>query len=287
MSQILDTSSNAAQIDYWNATAGETWAQLHEPLDRQIEPLGLAAMDVLEPEKGEHIIDIGCGCGQTSLALAVRAGPTGSVVGVDISKPMLEVALRRRRRDPDLLVAFRSLDAQTGDLGHGLFDAAFSRFGVMFFSDPVAAFANIRASLKPGGRLGFVCWRPLRENLWMQAPLQAALPFIPPVAPPDPIAPGPFAFADGSRVRSMLADAGFGSVTIKPFDANIGGADVEQTLRLALRVGPLGAALREHPEFASNVADAVRDVLSKYVTPSGVLMPAAVWIVLAHNGRAR
>ena len=93
---------------------------------------------------GEHIIDIGCGCGQTSLALAARVGPMGSVMGVDISKPMLEVALRRPRPAPDLRVAFRQLDAQTGDLGHGLFDAAFSRFGVMFFSDPVTAFANIR-----------------------------------------------------------------------------------------------------------------------------------------------
>ena len=241
-------------------------------------------MDVLEPEKSEHIIDIGCGCGQTSLARAARAGPTGSVVGVDISKPMLEVALRRPRPAPDLRVTFRQLDAQASDLGCGLFDAAFSRFGVMFFSDPVAAFANIRASLKFGGRLAFVCWRPLRENLWMQAPLQAALPFMPPVAPPEPTAPGPFAFADASRVRSMLADAGFDSVTMNPFDAAIGGADVEQTLKLALRVGPLGAALREHPELVDNVADAVRDVLSKYVTPNGVLMPAAVWIVLAHNG---
>ena len=118
----------------------------------------------------------------------------------------------------------------------------------------------------------------------MQVPLEAALPFIPPVAPPDPTAPRPFAFADASRVHSMLADAGFGSETIHPFDARIGGLDVEQTLKLALRVGQLGAALRENPKIVHNVTDAVRDVLSKYVTPNGVLMPAAVWIVLAKNG---
>lgn len=248
MPQIAETSSNAAQIEYWNTTAGETWAQFQEALDRQVEPLGLAAMDVLCPGEGEHIIDIGCGCGQTSLALAARVRPTGSVVGVDISEPMLDVALRRPR-SADLQVAFRKLDAQTGDLGHGLFDAAFSRFGVMFFSDPVAAFANIRASLKPDARLAFVCWRPLNENPWMQAPLQAALPLLPPVAPPDPTAPGPFAFADPSRVRSILADSGYGSMTINPFDADIGGGDLEQTLKLALAVGPLGRALREHPEL--------------------------------------
>ena len=235
MPHTLETSSNAAQIEYWNTKAGETWAQFQEALDRQVEPLGLAAMDVLCPREGEHIIDIGCGCGQTSLALAARVGPTGSVVGVDISEPMLDVALRRRPSAPDLQVAFRKLDAQTGDLGHGFFDAAYSRFGVMFFGDPVAAFANIRASLKPGGRLAFVCWRPVSENPWMQAPLQAALPLLPPVTPPDPTAPGPFAFADLSRVRSILANSGYGSATINPFDADIGGGDLEQTLKLALQ----------------------------------------------------
>ena len=161
MAQVEEISANAQQIEYWNATAGETWAQLQEPLDRQIEPLGLAAIDVLDPAKGEHIIDIGCGCGQTSLALSARVGPTGSVVGIDISRPMLAVAHRRARQAS---VVFRQLDAQTDDLGEGIFDAAFSRFGVMFFSDSVSAFANIRGSLKPGGRLAFVCWRALAEN---------------------------------------------------------------------------------------------------------------------------
>lgn len=282
MPQIAETSSNAAQIEYWNTSAGETWARFQEALDRQVEPLGLAAMDVLCPAEGEHIVDIGCGCGQTSLALAARVRPSGSVVGVDISQPMLDVAFRRPRT-ADLQVTFRKLDAQTGDLGDDLFDAAFSRFGVMFFSDPVAAFANIRASLKPGGRLAFVCWRALNENPWMQAPLQAALPLLPPLAPPDPAAPGPFAFADPSRVRSILADSGYGSVTINPFDADIGGEDLDQTLKLALRIGPLGRALREHPEFVGNVTDAVRDVLSEYLTSNGVRMPAAVWIALART----
>ena len=250
MSQITAASSNTAQIEYWNSSAGETWAQFQEPLDRQIEPLGLAAIDVLKPREGQHIIDIGCGCGQTTLSLASRVGVTGSVMGVDISKPMLEVALRRPRPAPNLPVTFRQLDAQTDDLGHNLFDAAFSRFGVMFFSDPATAFANIRTSLKPGGRLVFVCWRALSENPWMEVPLQAALPFLQPVEAPDPTAPGPFAFADASRVRTLLTSAGFGSVEISPFDAVIGGADIEQTLKLALRLGPLGRALRERPEVS-------------------------------------
>ncbi len=279
----IAVSPNAAQIEYWNAVAGETWAQFQAPLDRQIEPLGLAAIDALQSVPGEHIIDIGCGCGQTSLALAARVAPTGSVLGIDLSKPMLEVARQRPRPAANLRMDFRQLDAQTADIGRGVFDAAFSRFGVMFFSDPAAAFAHIRASLKPGGRLVFVCWRPLAENPWMLAPLQAALPFIPPVEPPDPTAPGPFAFADAGRVRSILSDAGFASVTTEPFDARIGSGDLEQSLKLALRVGPLGRALREHPELSGKVTGAVREILSKYLTPGGVLMPSAVWIVRARN----
>jgi hypothetical protein len=117
----------------------------------------------------------------------------------------------------------------------------------------------------------------------MLAPLQAALPFIPPVAPPDPTAPGPFAFADAGRVRSILSDTGFALVTTEPFDARIGGGDLEQSLKLTLRLGPLGAALREHPELSGKVAGAVRDLLSKYHTPGGVLVPSAVWIVRAQN----
>jgi hypothetical protein len=121
----------------------------------------------------------------------------------------------------------------------------------------------------------------------MQAPLQAALPLLPALAPPDPAAPGPFAFADLSRVRSILADSGYGSVTINPFDANIGGEDLDQTLKLALRIGPLGRALREHPEFVGNVTDAVRDVLSKYLTSNGSECPppsGSLWPVLAERG---
>jgi SAM-dependent methyltransferase len=277
-----DSSGNAAQIEYWNAAAGESWARFQEQLDRQIAPLGLESLRALAAVKAEAVIDIGCGCGQTSLELAARVGSEGRVVGVDISTPMLEVARRRPLLESTRRPEFHRLDAQTDDLGRAIFDAAFSRFGVMFFSDPVAAFRNIRAALKPHGRLAFVCWRPLDENPWLQAPLDAARPFLPPLPTADPAAPGPFAFADASRVRSILLEAGFRSVTIDPFDTRIGGADVEQTLQLAFRVGPLGSALREHPQLQENIADAVREVLTEYATPQGVLMPAAVWIVLAY-----
>jgi SAM-dependent methyltransferase len=286
MSEKPKSPVNAAQIEYWNAAAGETWAQFQEQLDRQIAPLGLEAIRTLAPAKGEAVIDIGCGCGQTTVDLASRVGKEGSVMGVDISAPMLDVARHRPVSVPGTRPQFREVDAQSSDLGHAVFDAAFSRFGVMFFSDPVAAFSNIRRALRPRGRFGCVCWRPLEENTWLLAPLNAARPFLPSPAPADALAPGPFALADANRVRSILKDAGFATVAVEPFDALIGSGDVESTLALTLKVGPLGAALRENPQLKGKIAYAVREALIQYVTPAGVMMPAAVWIVLAHNDKS-
>jgi len=286
MSQTAVAPSNDAQIDYWNTSAGETWARHQQQLDRQLEVLGLEAMRVLAPARGERILDIGCGCGETALQLAARVGPSGAVVGVDISEPMLEVARRRAPVDGAARPEFRNLDAQTADLraadlGHAAFDGAFSRFGVMFFADPAAAFANLRAALKPGGRLAFVCWRAFQDNPWMREPMAAAAPLLPPMPPVDPTAPGPFAFADAGRVRGALTDAGFSDIAIDPFDARIGGSSVEETVNLTLRVGPLGRILREIPHMADAVVGTVRAAIQPYETPQGVLMPAAVWIVSA------
>ncbi len=279
-----DAADNRAQREYWNSAAGLTWAKWQRSLDRQIAPLGREAMRLLDPRPGERILDIGCGCGQTSLELAQRVAPDGAVVAADLSQPMLAVARARLRDSPGLPLEFRELDAQTGSFGGNAFDAAFSRFGVMFFGDPVAAFANIRHALRPAARLAFVCWRPLAENLWMRVPLEAARHLLPPLAPPEPDAPGPFAFADAERVRRILAAAGYDGIQIDAFDAGIGGADLEDSVTLACRIGPLGAALREHPEALDAVSGAVREALAPYVTEAGVQLPGAVWIVRAANG---
>ncbi len=273
--------SNDDQIERWNTVTGQTWAELQAEIDALIQPLGLEAIDALAPSPGEHVLDIGCGCGQSSLDLAERVGAQGQVTGVDVSTPMLEVARGRSSAGVHRPVAFRRIDAQTDSLGEAGFDAAYSRFGVMFFSDPDAAFANIARALKPGGRLAFVCWRAFAENLWMREPWDAALPVLPPQAPADPTAPGPFAFADADRVRAILAAAGFAAVDIRPYDLAIGGAAIDDTLRLALRVGPLASALREAPERRDAVAAAVKARLALRLTADGVRMPAAVWIVTA------
>ena len=272
----MTAPANAAQIDYWNAAAGATWVELNDTLDRQLAPLGDAAIVALAPRPGERILDIGCGAGATTAALADMVAPGGRVTGIDVSRPLLDHARRRGSA-----AEFVEADAQTADLGQG-HDAAFSRFGVMFFDAPAAAFANIRRALRPGGRLTFVCWRPLAENPWMRDPVMAAMPLLPPAPPPDPLAPGPFAFADPERVRAILAEAGFAAIAIAPYDTHLTiGADLDAAVRTALRVGPLGMALREQPERTGDVVAAVRGALEPYATAEGVKVPAAVWIVTA------
>jgi SAM-dependent methyltransferase len=277
------TAPNADMAAYWNAAAGETWTELSDLLDRQLEGVGLTAMAALAPEPGERILDIGCGCGRTSLELAGRVGPNGAVTGADISRPMLAEARRRAQAAGLSQASFREGDVQTEAFPPRAYDAAFSRFGVMFFDDPPAAFANIRKALKPGGRLAFVCWRSLPENPWMLAPMGAALKHLPAPAPPEPGAPGPFAFADEARVRGILETAGFADVVVAPHDVQIGGNSLEDSVKLSLRVGPLGAALRERPDVASQVVDDIRNVLSQHVTDGRVGLPGAVWIVTARN----
>jgi SAM-dependent methyltransferase len=274
---------NADMAAYWNAAAGETWTELSDLLDRQLEEVGQTAMAALAPKPGERILDIGCGCGRTSLELAERVGPEGEVTGADISRPMLAEARRRAQAAGLSQASFREGDAQTEAFPPGAYDAVFSRFGVMFFDDPPAAFANIRKALKPGGRLAFVCWRGLPENPWMLVPMGAALKRLPAPAPPEPGAPGPFAFADPERVRGVLQAAGFGTIGIAPHDLQIGGNSLEDSVKLSLRVGPLGAALRERPELAPQVVDDIRAALAQHVKDGRVALPGAVWIVTARN----
>lgn len=272
---------NSAQAEFWNETAGPTWVALQDRLDHEVAPLGDAALRALAPAPGERILDIGCGCGQTSLQLAERVGPSGDVLGLDISRPMLAVA-RARTASPDAArPRFVEGDAQTFDFDQGAFDAAFSRFGWMFFTDPAAAFANIRRALRPGGRLSLVTWRSLAENPLFAAPAQAAASMVELPPPPDPTAPGPFRYAEAASATRVLCDAGFSEVSAEPFDAPVGSTDLDGALDLALKLGPLGAALRQTPALTDKVSPAVREALEKFLTLDGLRIPAAVWIVTA------
>jgi SAM-dependent methyltransferase len=280
MTDTLDGGPNAAQAAYWNESAGPTWVELQDKLDAQIEGVGLAAMAALAPAPGERLVDIGCGCGATTLELARRVGAAGRVLGADISGPMLAVAERRATAAGLSWARFANVDAQTYAFAPA--DAFFSRYGVMFFADPTAAFANMRRALKPGGRVAFLCWRSPMENPVLTAASVAAAPLLPaPPVPPDPTAPGPFAFADKDRLAGILKGAGFADVAVEPHDAKMGWPDVDTALALALRIGPLGAALREHHELRDRVIGVVRDMLETHRGPDGIRLDAATWIVLA------
>jgi len=273
-------TENADQIEYWNGTPADTWVAQQERLDRQLDPLGRAALRALAPRPGEHVLDVGCGGGQTTLQLAEAVGPHGRVLGIDISSQLLAAA-RRRARPAN--VAFEQADAQTYAFERA-FDAIYSRFGVMFFADPVAAFANLRRALKPSGRMAFVCWRAEAANPVMSVPMAAAAKHLPPRPPPQEAdAPGPFAFADNARLAHILGAAGFAGVAITPHDEPIGGNDRAATIELALLIGPLGRHLREHPDRRAAVIDSVRDAIEPFIVDGVARFPSATWIVTATN----
>jgi SAM-dependent methyltransferase len=260
--------------------AGRTQAELQAPLNKQLAPLGHRAMAALAARPGERVLDIGCGTGQTSNELGRIVGSAGEVLGIDLSPGALAAA---KKNSADLAqVRFVQGDAQAFPFANGAYDAAFSRFGVMFFVDPVEAFRNIRRALKPMGRLAFVCWRALAENDLDNVPLSAAAPYLPPLEP-DPDSAPPFSFADPSRVHGILAKAGFQDIEIAAYDHLVGTGDAQSMLELALRVGSLGKIVREAAQLRPLVIEPVRKALAEFDGPSGPRLNAATWIVTARS----
>jgi SAM-dependent methyltransferase len=260
------------QRAYWNSDVGTTWAREAALLDRMLAPIGEAALAALQALPGERVLDVGCGAGATSRALAALGA---NVTGVDVSAPLLEAA-KAAGGGPHYLLADAGADALPGP-----FDALFSRFGVMFFPDPPAAFAHLREAMAPGGRLTFVCWRTMFENDWAREPLAAAAPhLVLPSEIPDPYAPGPFAFGDPQRTKGHLAAAGWRDVTLEPLSLpyRVGG-DVAEALDLMTMIGPLARLLREQQSAEPAVRGALDALMRQHVTPDGFVFTACVWLV--------
>jgi len=274
-------TENGMQIEYWNGMGGERFARSQEAIDRSMAKISEAAIAFAAPQTDERVLDIGCGCGTSTFRLREKVGPNGATAGVDVSKVMLNVA-RARAAASNADIAFVEDDASTHDF-QPVFDLVFSRFGVMFFADPVSAFANIRTALTKTGRLTFVCWRSLPENLWAYTPLVAARPFLPPMDPPDPHAPGPFAFADGDRVHRILSSAGFNAITVEKLDTTMAmGANIEDAATEAMNIGPVSRAAADLDQpTREKIRAAIVDAFGKYKTPEGVTLPAACWLVRA------
>lgn len=276
---------NADQIEFWNSAAGEQWVKGQENMDKTLAGFGQLAITALAPKPGEAIIDVGCGCGATSLALMQTMGK-GEVLGVDISSSMLARAEERRVELGLNSVKFEKADAAVYAFEANSLDGVFSRFGVMFFDDPVAAFANIRSGLKPGGRLSFVCWRPIADNQWTLVPMMAAFEHIErPNAPPAG-APGPFAFGDQDRTRKLLEDAGFGEVSIEaknlPMAFSIA-PDKPLGLQFA-EMGPVGRLLMTAPDDKkADIIASMTTALEPFVQNDKAVLDGAVWLVTAIN----
>lgn len=289
MAVLSADGPNAEQIEYWNGQTGPKWVADQALIDTMLRPLGHAAMERAAIRRGEQVLDVGCGCGDTTLEIATRVAPTGTVKGIDISTVMLAQARKAAAARGITNATFTNADAQTHELAAGRNDLLFSRFGVMFFADPTAAFTNLRSALKPQARLAFVCWQSLPDNPWMFVPLMAGLKHLPPPEIPAPGAPGPFAFADKERVRSILNGAGFKQIAFEAYLSNIaiGGdaATVDQAVDFVLQVGPTARVLRDaEPGVRQAVADSVREAIAPYHDENGVMMPSATWIVTARNG---
>jgi SAM-dependent methyltransferase len=280
-----DLQDNAAQIAYWNDRAAITWTAFQERLDALFEPLTALALDAAAPAAGERAIDIGCGCGATVLALAARVGPNGNVLGLDVSQPM-----SARARDRIAGAGLTNAQVVVSDAATYAFppvaaDLLFSRFGVMFFADPVGAFANLRQAVRPGGRLLCAAWRPMADNAWFRVPLEAASALLPPQPPSDPDAPGPFAFADADRTLGILARAGWHNASLTRQDVPLRLAPagkIEHAADFATNVGGLARALAEvDPQTRARVRQAVVEVLKTHDSPSGINLTGSTWLISA------
>jgi ubiquinone/menaquinone biosynthesis C-methylase UbiE len=255
--------------------------EIREPLERQLGPLGRTAIEELSLSPGEPVLDVGCGIGVTPRSLAEAVGETGAVTAMDLLAAALE--LLRREAGPLVNVSFVCGDAETYPFEHEAFDAVFSRFGVMFFNDPRRAFSNLRRSLRPGGRLSFVCWRGLEENELDDLPLRAASAVLPSSLVDEARNAVWFSFSNPGTIRETLAAAGFSDIQIDPHDEWVGCGSIEATVNVCSRVGALGAILREHPHLTPAASSALRDCLAGLDADGGPRLRAATWIV---RGRA-
>jgi len=276
----MTRAANEAQIELWNGSSGDRWTQNQERLDVFLEPLDQAGLSLAAARAGERVVDVGCGCGASSLALAQRVGPTGRVLGVDVSEPMLARARERLAQQSWSSVA--RADAQSYAIPFEA-DLIYSRFGVMFFDQPELAFSNLRRALHPSGRLAFVCWRPLEENPWFALPIQAASAHIE-IPMPLPHEPGPFSLAKEERIREVLGAAGFKDVAVQAHRESLilSRDGLESAEQFAIQVGPL-ARFTADLDLTSQqrIGASIRAALEPHATGDVVALPAAVWLVLA------
>ena len=285
MTLLATDDRNADQVAYWNGPAGERWRARQRDQDTLLAPISDLLFQRAAPSAGEVVLDIGCGCGFTTIELARRVVPGGRVLGIDISAPMLERA--RESAPAGLPIEFVEADATAYAFDPGAADLLFSRFGVMFFAQPQKSFANMRRGLRPGARLAFVCWREPQRNPWLMLPLEEVCRHVPRPPAAGPEEPGPFAFADEGRVRGILDGAGFGNVRLEAAEVSLDigiGRGLDAAVETATGMGPASRALEGQPqELRAAAADSIRAALKRYHAGNAVALPGAIWLVTATN----
>jgi SAM-dependent methyltransferase len=274
---------NEDQRARWNGIDGEYWTSNQDRMDRTLAPVTGPLLEFAAPRTGSTVLDVGCGCGATTIEIARAVGPSGRVVGIDVSGRMLALAAERLREFTNATCLLGdAAEMQLGDLDA---DLIVSRFGVMFFGDPVAAFGNLRTGLAAGGRLRFACWRPINENPWLQIPLHAVYEHAPRLPKPDPEEPGPFAFGDTARVTRILRAAGFTAPSFTPLDIQMdiaAGGTLEDAVVQSSAMGSAKRALADQSDDIRAAAiESIRRALTPYATAAGVKLPGAVWLVAA------
>jgi ubiquinone/menaquinone biosynthesis C-methylase UbiE len=278
---------NNEQIEYWNGDAGKRWAQEDDVMARLLQPICEALLDHADIAHCRNALDVGCGGGSQSLLLAQRLGLGAMLLGVDISAPMLEVAQSKCALvgETTASMQFLQADAATPAFQPGSFDLLFSRFGVMFFDEPTAAFSNMRLAMTDNAQVAFCCWQSLRDNDWTLLPLQAALRHVEMPEAPSANAPGPFAFADPEYLRRIMAAAGFGDIDIHSHNTNISigqGPDLSSCVHELARIGPVSRLLVGADDtLLKKVFGAMKEVLAPYYNGSSLVLPAAIWFVTA------
>jgi ubiquinone/menaquinone biosynthesis C-methylase UbiE len=283
MDAPIGHDQNADQIAYWNGPGGQHWTDRQQAQDTMLAPVADILIDRARAKAGDRIVDVGCGCGATTSALAQKVGPTGHVFGIDISAPML--ARARLLAPPDLPLDFVLADATVYPFEPASFDFLVSRFGVMFFAQPALSFANMRRALRPSGRLTLACWREPRDNPWLMMPLQAVYKHVPKLPQLGPEDPGPFSFASEQRVNRILSEAGFSKIAMEPrnlvLDVAIG-RGLEAAVEAALEIGPASRALEGQPsDLRAAAANSIREALAPFAKGQAVPLAASIWIVTA------
>jgi SAM-dependent methyltransferase len=272
---------NADQLAFWNGPGGHTWVERQEHTDITLAPATEALLAFATPHTGERVLDVGCGCGATTLEFARAVGPAGRVAALDISGPMLAEGQARAKTAGITNVAWQQADPAIAALD--VYDLLTSAFGVMFFGDPVGAFANMLSAASPGARMAFVCWRTLAENPWMEVPMNAVSRHLPPRPKPNPQAPGMFAFADPERISEILTAAGWAAPRLEKLDLDLdiaAGRGLEEAVDQSTKIGAVNSWLRNQPaEVVSAAIASVREALAAHLDGASVRLPGAMWLV--------